>query len=122
MTNPSEKRLKQFPRFMRNPRNAIDPAMQSDGVEGYVFDGADGSQMAFWTTSVSGKSAEHTHPYDEYLVILQGRCTVIIDGEKTTLNPGDEYHIPADVPHSTTFESDTRSIHAFGGQRAKRKT
>lgn len=112
--------MREFPEFMRNPRNAIDPAMQSDGVEGFVFDGADGSQMALWTTTKSGKSTEHTHPFDEYLVVLQGQCTLIINGERIVLNPGDEYHIPPAIPHSTEFEAGTRSIHAFGGPRASR--
>jgi quercetin dioxygenase-like cupin family protein len=112
--------MKEFPEFMRNPANAIDPGMQSEGVQGYVFDGADGSQMAFWTTSFSGKSTQHIHPYDEYLVVVQGQCTVIIDGESNILDSGDELHIPAGIPHSTRFQAGTRTIHAFGGQRARR--
>jgi quercetin dioxygenase-like cupin family protein len=113
--------MAEFPEFMRNPQNAIDPAMQSEGVEGYVYDGAGGSQMAFWTTSKSGKSSEHVHDFDEYLVIIQGECTLIIDEERITLRPGEEYHIRAGLPHATEFAAGTRSIHAFGGQRAKRK-
>lgn len=112
--------LDDFPEFMRNPQNAIDPAMQSEGVDGYVFDGADGSQMAFWTTYKYGKS-QHTHTFDEYLVIIQGQCAIIVEGERTILKPGEECYIPAHIPHSTEFEAGARSIHAFGGQRAKRR-
>lgn len=39
--------MKSFPEFMRNPANVIDTGTQSPGVVGYVFDGVDGSQMAF---------------------------------------------------------------------------
>jgi hypothetical protein len=39
-----------FPEFMKNPANRIATSDQATpGVEGYVFDGVDGSQMAFWT-------------------------------------------------------------------------
>jgi len=39
-----------FPDFVKHPANRIATRSQSTpGVEGYVFDGADGSQMAFWT-------------------------------------------------------------------------
>ena len=39
-----------FPEFMKTAVNRIASAQQATpGVEGYVFDGADGSQMAFWT-------------------------------------------------------------------------
>jgi len=113
--------MKEFPSFMRNPCNAIDPAMQSGGVEGYVYDGVDGSQMAFWTTSKSGKSSEHTHDFDEYFVVLEGECILYIKDERMILRHGDECHIPRGIPHSTEFTAGTRSIHAFGGQRAKRK-
>ena len=37
-----------FPAFMKNPLNRIAAASQyTEDIEGYVFDGADGSQVAF---------------------------------------------------------------------------
>lgn len=51
-----------FPEFMRNPRNAIDPKSQSPGNVGYVYDGIDGSQMAIWTSMEDVTSKEHVHP------------------------------------------------------------
>ena len=48
--------------IMKNPINKIDSnAHYTPGIEGYVFDGADGSQMAFWTYNESAKSQEHSH-------------------------------------------------------------
>jgi hypothetical protein len=42
--------VEEFPAFMRNPANRIRRSSQyTKDIEGYVFDGADGSQMAFWT-------------------------------------------------------------------------
>ena len=39
-----------FPEFMKRQANRIAASSQATaGVEGYVFDRADGSQMAFWT-------------------------------------------------------------------------
>ena len=39
-----------FPAFVRSPANRIAASSQfTDDVEGYVFDGADGSQVALWT-------------------------------------------------------------------------
>ncbi len=71
-----------FPDFMKNPSNAVASSSQSPGVQGYVFDGADGSQMAFWECRKDGVSGEHTHDFDEYFVVLEGRYTLIIDGER----------------------------------------
>jgi quercetin dioxygenase-like cupin family protein len=106
---------------MKNPKNAVASTHQSPGVVGYVFDGADNSQMAFWECREDGVSTEHTHDFDEYFVVLSGRYTLIIDGEKTPVLPTEEYHIPRGVAHAGEFVAGTRTIHAFGGRRAARR-
>ncbi len=54
--------MNDFPEFMRSPINAIDPKSQSPGNVGYVYDGIDGSQVAFWTSTEDVISKEHVHP------------------------------------------------------------
>ena len=110
-----------FPDFMKSPANAVASSSQSAGVEGYVFDGADGSQMAFWECRRDGVSDEHTHDFDEYFVVIQGQYTLFIDLEEIPVSPGQEYHIPKGVPHAGEFVVGTRTIHAFGGRRAVRR-
>lgn len=113
--------MKDFPEFMKNSKNKIASATQySKGIEGYVFDGADGSQMAFWTCALDGVSEEHSHDYDEYFIVVQGRYILIIDGRKIPVKAGQEYFIPKGVAHAGEYTAGTRTIHAFGGQRAKR--
>ena len=112
--------MNEFPAFMKNPLNAIASGSQSAGVQGYVFDGADDSQMAYWECKADGVSKEHTHEYDEYFVVVEGRYTLIIDAKKIPVNTGREYYIPKGVPHAGEFIAGTRTIHAFGGKRARR--
>lgn len=118
--------MKEFPAFMKNPVNRIAAGSQATpGVEGYVFDGADGSQMAFWTCSRSAPSSAHAHEFDEYMVVVEGRYTLILykpdtGAERITINAGDEFYIPRGVRHSGEVEAGTRTIHAFGGHRAQR--
>jgi mannose-6-phosphate isomerase-like protein (cupin superfamily) len=110
-----------FPEFMRNPANRIATETQyTRGIEGYVFDGADGSQMAFWTDTNGGVSEEHMHPYDEYFVVVEGRYTVIIGGKRVTIGVGEEFLIVKGTPHSGESVPGTRTIHVFGSRRAKR--
>lgn len=109
-----------FPDFMKNAANAIDPRSQSKGVRGFVFDGADGSQMAFWESESDIISAEHVHEYDEYFIVAQGEYILIIAGERVRVSAGQEYHIPAGVAHAGESPAGTRTIHAFGGKRAER--
>lgn len=113
--------MNDFPEFMKHPANRISPQTQhTQGIEGYVFDGTDGSQMAFWTYQKGGESAEHMHEYDEYFVVLQGQYTLIINGKRIPLGVGEEFLIQKGTPHSGEAAAGTRTIHAFGGKRAKR--
>ena len=41
-------------------------------LRGDIFDGADGSQMAFWTCRETASSAAQVHDYDEYMLVVQG--------------------------------------------------
>ncbi len=109
-----------FPAFMKHPRNRIDPSAQTPGVEGYLFDGADGSQMAHWRCDFSGSSTEHVHDFDEYFVVVEGCYTHVVDGRETTFRAGQECFVPRGVAHSGRFVAGTRTIHAFGGHRADR--
>jgi len=113
--------MKEFPDFMRNPINKIDSKSQyTPGIEGYVFDGADGSQMAFWTYQQASTSQKHSHEYDEYTLVVQGQYTIIVDNERVCLKPGDEYLVPKGIVHSGEAIAGTRAIYAFGGKRAER--
>jgi quercetin dioxygenase-like cupin family protein len=110
-----------FPAFMKNPANRIATGDQATpGVEGYVFDGADGSQMAFWTCHQTAASAPHAHDYDEYMTVVQGCYTLIIGGERIPVRAGEEYVIPRGTWHGGEVLAGTRTIHAFGGHRASR--
>ncbi|HEV2314486.1 MAG TPA: cupin domain-containing protein [Candidatus Acidoferrales bacterium] len=110
-----------FPDFMKRPENRIATSSQATpGVDGYVFDGADGSQMAFWTCRDSAVSAPHAHDYDEYFVVVQGCYTLIIDGRRIPVRAGNEYSIPKGTWHGGEPVAGTRTIHAFGGRRVER--
>jgi len=76
--------------------------------------------MAFWTCSQDASSSEHIHDFDEYMIVVQGCYTVIINGERIFVRPGEEYLIPQGVPHSGEVKAGTRTIHVFGGHRADR--
>ena len=113
--------MKDFPVFMKQSANRIASTSQATpGVEGYVFDGVDGSQMAFWTCHQTATSSPHAHDYDEYMVVIEGRYTLIINSNRISLKAGEEYFIPRGVEHAGEVVAGTRTIHAFGGHRANR--
>jgi quercetin dioxygenase-like cupin family protein len=115
--------MNDFPEFMKNPKNRIHSSSDyTTGLEGFVYDGADGSQIAFWSCHKAGTSAEHSHPFDEYLVVIQGVYTLCVRGERIPLKPGEEYLIPKGILHFAERIAGTRTIHAFGGKRATRES
>jgi len=112
--------VNQFPEFMRRPANAVKQTSQAGGLEGYVFDGADGSQVVIWQCAQGGRSEMDTHDFDEYAIVAQGTFAGTIGGRAITLGPGDEYFIPAGVPHDGEYSAGYRAIDAFGGKRVER--
>jgi mannose-6-phosphate isomerase-like protein (cupin superfamily) len=113
--------MKEFPAFMKRPANRIAVNSQSTpGVEGYVFDGADGSQTAFWTCLETAESVPHIHDFDEYMLVVEGCYTLIVSGERIPVKAGEEYLIPKGLWHGGEPIAGTRTIHAFGGPRVKR--
>ena len=112
-----------FPIFMKSAANRIATNSQSTpGVEGYVYDGAGGGQMAFWTCHETAVSAPHVHDFDEYMVVVQGCYTLVFGEDRVPVKAGEEYFIPKGLWHGGEVVAGTRTIHAFGGRRAERES
>jgi len=114
--------MPEFPAFIRSPLNRIARSSQfTEDIEGYVFDGADGSQVALWTCKADRISKEHVHDFDEYVLVIEGRCTASLEGRRVELVAGQELHIPKGTRQSMEVSAGTRTMHVFGGKRAKRE-
>lgn len=114
--------MKQFPDFMRQHANRIAQASQHTcGIEGYVFDGVEGSQMAFWTATIDADTKEHVHPFDEWFIVVEGAYVMVLDGEEIRIEAGQEYLIPKGTRIAGRVTAGTRTIHAFAGRSAERQ-
>jgi mannose-6-phosphate isomerase-like protein (cupin superfamily) len=47
-----------------------------------------GLSMAIYHVSVGGKDPQHPHAADEIYVVLAGRGTLVVEGEKLDVGPG----------------------------------
>jgi len=112
--------VKDFPSFMTGPENAIAASSRSLRVQGWVYDGADGKQVAYWTCDTDGSSEAHSHEFEEYFLVVQGQMTLLIGGERIVVEAGQEYLIEPNTLHATEHVAGTRTIHCFGGHRAAR--
>lgn len=105
---------------MKNPQNQIDTSQQNTrDIEGYYFEGKDGSQMAFWECYSDKESKPHTHNFDEYIICVSGEYIAQINGKEIILKPGEELLIPRGTEQAGNVKAGTRTIHAFGGKRIK---
>jgi|SRR6188768_1633139 len=114
--------MPEFPEFVRNPLNRIARSSQyTDDIEGYIFDGADGSQVALWTCHANRVSKEHAHDFDEYVFVIAGKCVAIVEGQRIELVAGQELHIARGLRQAMEVVAGTRTMHVFGGKRADRE-
>jgi quercetin dioxygenase-like cupin family protein len=112
-----------FPDFVKNQKNrTASESEYTEAIEGYVFDGADGSQVVFFRANEDRLSKEHTHPFDEWVHVLEGRCVVFAHDTERVLEAGDELLIPKGTPQRMAVTGGTRTVHVFGGKRAERRS
>lgn len=115
--------MKDFPGFMKSKSNRISMNQQNtEDIEGYYYQGADGGQMAFWTCRTDRVSSKHTHDFDEYMICVSGQYTAVLDDKEYVLDPGDELFIPRGTEQWAKCIAGTRTIHAFGGRRIHRES
>lgn len=114
-----EKTKVKFPEMIR--RSELEVESGWEGLRGYMFQGADGSQVIFWECDNEVKAEPHKHEYDEYCLVIEGVCKETIEEETKILKKGDECQIPAGKLHWATMGPKYRAIDFFGGPRCKYK-
>ena len=97
-----------------------DSTLKSDEIIGHIFNGCEGHQLAHWICLKDMISEEHSHDFDEYFAVLEGRYIMYINGKEIFLETGDELFIPAHTPHAGKMLSGASIFHIFGGCRASR--
>ena len=54
--------------------------------------------------------ALHTHPHEQFSVLLQGRMRLTVGDEVREIGPGDIWHAPANVPHGGEILGDEAAV------------
>jgi quercetin dioxygenase-like cupin family protein len=74
--------------------------------------GVSGKQMLAWVADAApgASSGKHSHPYDEFVYVLDGVFVLEMDGKPpATLHPGETGHVPANSVHEGRNGSDILS-------------
>ncbi len=104
-----------FPEELR--KRQFEVASDIQGMRGYMFQAPDGSQVVLWECDVDQEVKPHKHDFDEYCLVVEGRCEEVIEEQVTVLEKGEEIVIPAGKTHWATIHAGYRAIDFFGGHR-----
>ena len=62
------------------------------------------------TLAAGSRMAEHRHPQEQIVHILEGQMRLIVDGGPHELSIGDSFYLTSNVPHGVeTIFADTRA-------------
>lgn len=86
------------------------PLDKHEGVTSKLL--VDGSNMtSLWSQwEPKATAPEHTHPHEQIGVCLQGQIIVTINGIDHTVEAGEFYYIPGNVPHAERNDSSEIAI------------
>ncbi len=94
-------------RYFLNPETA--PLLrQMAGLETRVLTGVSGEQMMMVLSATLPRHTVpiHSHPHEQIGMVYAGQAVLRIGNEERTVNKGDFYCIPANIPHGDTCIGD----------------
>lgn len=97
-----------FPQAEECPRHTIFP-----GVEVSTWWG-EKLMLSYVEIQPHAVVEEHHHPHEQAGMILEGKAIFIIGGVQRTLQAGDRYRMPSNVPHKViALDQPVRAIDVF---------
>ncbi len=75
------------------------PRKLAEGIAARVFPGRQ-AMLSVVQLEPHSEGVMHSHPEEQWGVLLEGRCVRIQGGEEVEMAPGDFWRTPGGVPHS----------------------
>ena len=70
--------MQDYPEFIMRAANHIDSSQQNtQDIDGWYYEGADGSQVCLWMYHSDRDSKENVHGFDEYVICVAGGASPI---------------------------------------------
>ena len=82
--------------------------LAGEGYSTAIGTWVDGERIIFGKICIPAgtKADPHTHPNEQFIIILEGQCRFDIQGDVMTAGPGNIIHIPHDTVHSVDVVGD----------------
>jgi mannose-6-phosphate isomerase-like protein (cupin superfamily) len=105
------KELNAFPDAIKTCLPKAASSVSSD-LSGWVLSGGK-SQVVFWEVKKGFAVSGHSHPHDEWGVVITGSCSLTIGDETKTYHAGQEFYVPAGIEHYSTMSDNYRAVDFF---------
>ena len=102
------KEIDEFPEFIKGLPEIELPV---PGSRGYLMQGAS-QQIVFMEFNQDIEMPEHTHA-EQWEFPLAGKAVLHIDGDSREYRAGDNFYIPANVPHGATVPAGYKAMAIF---------
>ena len=79
--------------------------LPDNSLEGADHGGA-GVCLIFAGNQPGEGPSQHTHPYEEVFVTIEGEATFVVDGQEIVAGPNEVVIVPPDTPHGFTNTGD----------------
>ena len=101
--------MRDFPQVIKNLPEAELPFK---GVKAWFIQG-EKHQLVFFEMEANALVPEHSHDYDQWGIVVEGRMELTFSGNSRIFVKGDDYLIPAKAKHSAKFLTRVRVIDFF---------
>jgi quercetin dioxygenase-like cupin family protein len=94
-----------------NPQNYVDAIEYQNNaiVSKTIVQNASGNitLFAFWEGQ---RLSEHTAPFDAFVMVVDGQCTIRIGGTDNHVKAGEAVIMPANVPHALVATQNAKML------------
>jgi len=82
----------------------------ADGIASRILAKTPGGNLTLFAFAAGQGLTEHTSPFEAFVMVLEGACTLTIGGVPVRATPGTVVRMPADVPHAVDAVEATRLL------------
>ena len=108
----SKTKSKQLPEYPDVIKALQEADMPFQGVKAWIVQ-APKHQLIFFEFEPTAVVPEHSHPYPQWGILIQGGMQLTVNDATRTIDEGQEYLIPAGAKHKATFQTTTRVMDLF---------
>jgi len=101
------------------PTYSLKDIVTRSPLPGFALKFIHGENMtsAHWQIDKDAALPEHSHPHEQFSIVLEGKLELIIAGEVNIMEPGKVAVIPGDTPHSGKALTDCKVLDIFTPKR-----